>query len=68
VLDVFSVEPLPADHPLWRHPKVLITPHVASLSNPVTGAAAIVATLRAVQAGQRPANVVDPADYRPSGR
>lgn len=68
VLDVFSVEPLPADHPLWRHPKVLITPHVASLSNPATGAAAIVATLRAVQAGQRPANVVDPADYRPSGR
>jgi glyoxylate/hydroxypyruvate reductase A len=63
VLDVFSVEPLPADHPLWHHPKVLITPHVASLSNPTTGAAQIVATLRAVQAGRRPAHTVDPADY-----
>jgi len=29
-LDVMDPEPLPAAHPLWRHPKVLITPHVAS--------------------------------------
>ena len=63
VLDVFSIEPLPADHPLWRHPNVLITPHIASLSNPTTGAARIVTTLRAVQAGEQPAHVVDPADY-----
>ena len=66
VLDVFAVEPLPEDHPLWRHPKALITPHVASLSNPSTGAARIVATLRAVRAGRRPAHLVDPADYVPS--
>jgi glyoxylate/hydroxypyruvate reductase len=66
VLDVVSVEPLPKHHPLWRHPDVLITPHVASLSNPSTGAAQIVATLRAVQAGEQPAHVVDPADYAPA--
>ncbi len=29
VLDVMSVEPLPADDPLWRHPKVQLTPHVS---------------------------------------
>ncbi|MEZ5897656.1 MAG: D-2-hydroxyacid dehydrogenase [Parvularculaceae bacterium] len=28
-LDVFEVEPLPASHPFWKHPKVLVTPHSA---------------------------------------
>jgi phosphoglycerate dehydrogenase-like enzyme len=31
-LDVFEVEPLPADHPLWRMENVIITPHVAGFS------------------------------------
>ena len=30
-LDVFEQEPLPADHPLWTMPNVLITPHIAGL-------------------------------------
>lgn len=30
-LDVFQVEPLPAEHPLWRAPGAVITPHVAGL-------------------------------------
>ena len=63
VLDVFPVEPLPEDHPLWRDPRVLITPHVASLSNPASGAAQIASALRRVRAGRTPVHVVDPADY-----
>ena len=34
LLDVFSEEPLPAESPLWVHPKIIITPHVASVTTP----------------------------------
>jgi glyoxylate/hydroxypyruvate reductase A len=33
-LDVFEVEPLPQAHPFWAHPRIHMTPHVASVSNP----------------------------------
>ena len=33
LLDVFAEEPLPEAHPFWVHPKITITPHVASLTN-----------------------------------
>ena len=32
LLDVFRQEPLPQGHPFWKHPQILITPHVASVS------------------------------------
>jgi len=32
-LDVYHQEPLPEMHPFWRHPKILMTPHVASVSD-----------------------------------
>jgi glyoxylate/hydroxypyruvate reductase len=35
-LDVQSREPLPADDPLWNEPRVLVTPHIASLPTPDT--------------------------------
>jgi glyoxylate/hydroxypyruvate reductase A len=35
-LDVFDEEPLPEDHPFWEHPKISITPHTASITDPVS--------------------------------
>jgi phosphoglycerate dehydrogenase-like enzyme len=37
-LDVTEPEPLPKDHPLWRAPNVIITPHVAASSDLGAGA------------------------------
>ncbi len=35
ILDVFSTEPLPEDHPFWQHPDIFITPHISSVSDPL---------------------------------
>ncbi len=32
-LDVFATEPLPPDHPLWTHPRVLVSPHISSVTD-----------------------------------
>ncbi|MBI3517364.1 MAG: glyoxylate/hydroxypyruvate reductase A, partial [Proteobacteria bacterium] len=59
VLDVFEVEPLPADHPYWRHPRVLITPHVAAISDPRSVAPVIAENIRRFRAGQPVHDLVD---------
>jgi glyoxylate/hydroxypyruvate reductase A len=33
VLDVFATEPLPSESPIWRHPKITATPHIAALTD-----------------------------------
>jgi glyoxylate/hydroxypyruvate reductase A len=58
-LDVFREEPLPPGHPFWRHPRVQVTPHVASLTNADTATAAIVANIRRLESGEALTHVVD---------
>lgn len=58
-LDVFETEPLPEASPLWDHPRVVVTPHVAANLNVVTAAREVVANVRRHQAGEPLHNVVD---------
>lgn len=51
-LDVTSIEPLPAGHPFWNNPHILITPHVAGLTSPATAAQVVAANIRRALAGE----------------
>ena len=50
-LDVFRVEPLPAEHPFWSHPKITVTPHLAAPTPYGPAAKQIAAGLRQLEAG-----------------
>lgn len=61
VLDVFEPEPLPAESPLWRHPCVTVTPHVAAETDSRTAAHCAAANIAAFRAGRPVAGLVDRA-------
>jgi glyoxylate/hydroxypyruvate reductase A len=61
VLDVFREEPLPPEHPFWRHPRIVVTPHVAAATNPPTAAPIVLDAIRRFEAGEPVPNLVDPA-------
>lgn len=58
-LDVFRIEPLPADHPFWAHPRVTVTPHIAATTRPDTAAKIIADNIRRGEARLPFLNVVD---------
>lgn len=60
-LDVFTTEPLPAHDPLWRHPRVTVTPHAAAMTLADTAAHVIAANIRRCRAGEPMVGVVDAA-------
>ncbi|MFD1378172.1 NAD(P)-dependent oxidoreductase [Fodinicurvata halophila] len=58
-LDVFHEEPLPGNHPFWSHPRIILTPHMASITVPRTAVASLVDNVQRFEAGQPMKNVVD---------
>ena len=58
-LDVFRTEPLPADNPLWTHPKITVTPHTSARTLREESIAQIVGKIQALQRGEPINGVVD---------
>jgi glyoxylate/hydroxypyruvate reductase len=59
VLDVFQTEPLPVESPLWTHPKITVTPHVAAISEPRAMARIVADGIERAESGKPLENVVD---------
>ncbi|GGJ93272.1 2-hydroxyacid dehydrogenase [Pseudomonas matsuisoli] len=59
IVDVFEEEPPAVDHPFWTHPRIVVTPHIASTVQIEGGAAAVAENIRRAEAGSPLLNAVD---------
>lgn len=59
VIDVTDPEPLPKDHRFWTHPKILLTPHIASVTQPHSAARTVVENIKRYESGLEPLGLVD---------
>jgi len=59
VIDVTEPEPLPPEHPFWRHPKIMLTPHIASVTQPETAARSVIENIKRHRDGLDPIGLVD---------
>ncbi len=59
VIDVTDPEPLPPEHVFWLHPKIILTPHVASVTQAETAANAVIDNIKRHRAGLDPIGLVN---------
>ena len=60
-LDVFHTEPLKKDHPFWNHPRIHLTPHIASVSDISSVTPQLVKNYQLMKSGMPLINLVSPA-------
>jgi phosphoglycerate dehydrogenase-like enzyme len=58
-LDVFALEPLAPEHPMWRHPRITVTPHIAAQPTVQGAVAQFLDNLQRVRSGERPLHAID---------
>jgi len=59
MLDVFRTEPLPSEHPFWRHPRITVTPHTSARTLRDESIVQIAGKITAMQRGEPIAGIVD---------
>ena len=52
MLDVLNDEPPGPDHPFWGHPRILLTPHIAGMTNAQSAGRVLLENIRSHQAGK----------------
>ncbi|MCU0399546.1 MAG: glyoxylate/hydroxypyruvate reductase A [Algoriphagus sp.] len=59
LLDVYRVEPLPQDHPFWEESRIQLTPHIASVTNPLAASPQIINNFNRLKSNQPLQNLVN---------
>ena len=59
ILDVCDTEPLSQHHPFWCHPRIMLTPHIASMTQPETAVDAVLENIRRHREGLPLIGLVD---------
>jgi glyoxylate/hydroxypyruvate reductase A len=59
MLDVYRAEPLPESHPFWDDPRITMTPHIASVTNPKAAAPQLMENIKRIKENREVLNLVD---------
>jgi glyoxylate/hydroxypyruvate reductase len=59
MIDVTHPEPLAPEHGFWMHPKIILTPHIASVTQPKSAACTVIENIRLHLSGRDPIGLVD---------